>query len=376
MRFLFVPYSVAGHVHPMLPVMARLAARGATVRALVGPGFAAAARAAGAEAVPLAAVPDVFVPERFAGRAALRFVAGRARRVVVNRAAARNLRAELVRDRPDLVVLDPMLGWADRVARRLAVPSIVFSTTFAMNAYAAAVVARRCGLKWTAGLQQFRPLVRRHEHRLVLANTLPALQPARENLDARTHLVGPLLRRPVGEREPGPRCLFVSPGTVYARGPALFRAVAASFAGTDWSVIMATGHTDPRAVGPVPANVTVRRWVDQPAVLARADAFLTHAGMNSVVEALAAGVPMVVAPRSAEQRFIAEQVVALGVAVYFEPSTVLRRVNALVRDRAVQAAATAWRYRLAGAGGAARAADLLLAEVNAQRRRAAMRTVR
>jgi hypothetical protein len=50
-------------------------------------------------------------------------------------------------------------------------------------------------------------------------------------------------------------------------------------------VIVSTGHTDPAALDPLPANVLARRFVPQPEVLARAALFVTHGGMNSVNEA-------------------------------------------------------------------------------------------
>ncbi|WP_242891911.1 glycosyltransferase [Actinomadura litoris] len=59
---------------------------------------------------------------------------------------------------------------------------------------------------------------------------------------------------------------------------------------------------DPSGLGPLPANVEAHRHVPQPAVLAHTDVFVTHAGMNSTMEALAAAVPMVAVPHTPEQR--------------------------------------------------------------------------
>ena len=50
-------------------------------------------------------------------------------------------------------------------------------------------------------------------------------------------------------------------------------------------------------------------------VLARAKAFVTHAGMNSVSEAMLARVPLVLFPQTAEQGLVARQVVRLGAGV-------------------------------------------------------------
>jgi UDP:flavonoid glycosyltransferase YjiC (YdhE family) len=358
----------------MLPVMAELAARGEGVRALVGTAFADAVRDAGAEAIVLDAVPDVFVPERFVGAAAVRFAVGRIRRPGTNARAARALAREVRRSRPDVMVLDPMIGWADRVARRSGVPSALFSTTFAVNDDVCAVVDGTP--RWVSRL---RPIVRRYRypHRLVLVNAVPDLQPAAGRLAGDVHLVGPLQRSRHSDREMlelqvprGHRVLYVSPGTVYARGMAFFHAIADAFADAPWLVVLATGHLDPDALGSTPSNVVVRRQVPQPLVLDHSDVFLTHAGMNSSLEGLAAGVPMALAPRSREQRFLARRLVTLGVGAHIDvrqgdPQALRQAITALADDPAVRAAATGWREHLKATDGPRLAADLLSANVRA-----------
>lgn len=51
----------------------------------------------------------------------------------------------------------------------------------------------------------------------------------------------------------------------------------------------------------VPENVVVARSVDQPKVLRRANAFLTHCGQNSACEAVLAAVPVITAPFFGDQ---------------------------------------------------------------------------
>jgi UDP:flavonoid glycosyltransferase YjiC (YdhE family) len=89
--------------------------------------------------------------------------------------------------------------------------------------------------------------------------------------------------------------------------------------------------------------------------------------MNSVLESLSAGVPMALAPRSAEQRFIADQLVRLGVGAYaatggHDPARLYADVTKLADDPIIRTATAAWRRRLAGTDGAHPAAALLTAE--------------
>src|SRR5450432_136139 len=66
------------------------------------------------------------------------------------------------------------------------------------------------------------------------------------------------------------------------------------------------------ALGDVPPNVHVERFVPQDDVLPHAAAVLCHGGSGTVIGALAAGVPMVVAPLFADQPFNAQRVEAIG----------------------------------------------------------------
>ena len=376
--YLFVPYSVAGHVYPMLPVLSELANRGNRLRVIVDERYAPAVRAVGAEVVCLGEVLDVFVPERVSGRFSARFLAGRLRRLGMNRRAGLLLDRELRRlDGRGVVVVDPMLGWADRVVRRHRVPAAIFSTTFHQGADALAEMARQDGLPTPRWMHRVRPLVRRYERsgRLVLANSVAELDPVGQTPARDVHLVGPLLR-PRDEasaiREPaGDRVLFVSPGTVFARGRSFFDRFVRAFAGRPWQVYLATGHLDPADLGPLPPNVVARRFWPQLQLLARSDVFVTHAGMNSVLEGLSAGVPMLLFPRSAEQRHLARCLVAGGVGVRpgsgnANPADLYGLVDALAADQAVRAAARAWQARLGVGGGPRRAADLLEAWAGAQ----------
>ena len=69
----------------------------------------------------------------------------------------------------------------------------------------------------------------------------------------------------------------------------------------DYEVVMSVGKkTDIVALGQIPANFTVKQYVDQKAVLQQAAVFITHSGMNSVSESLYFGVPMVMFPQHSE----------------------------------------------------------------------------
>jgi MGT family glycosyltransferase len=113
-----------------------------------------------------------------------------------------------------------------------------------------------------------------------------------------------------------------------------------------------------------PPHVLVREFVPQLALLPHLDAVVSHGGHNTVCEALAHGLPLVVAPIRDDQPIIADQVVAAGagVRVRFGRARVpeLRdAVRAVLDDAAYREAAARVGKTLREAGGAVAAADLL-----------------
>jgi MGT family glycosyltransferase len=85
-----------------------------------------------------------------------------------------------------------------------------------------------------------------------------------------------------------------------------------AFGGKEMSVILNTGRIKPETLGKIPENIYAYSFVPQIEVLEHTDVFLTHCGMNSVNEALYAGVPMVAMPFLNDQPANAKRVVELG----------------------------------------------------------------
>jgi N-glycosyltransferase len=70
-----------------------------------------------------------------------------------------------------------------------------------------------------------------------------------------------------------------------------------------------------------PGNVRIVGFVDQTAVLPGCRLFVSHAGFNSVREAVTAGCPMLVVPQFGEQLYNARRCVHLGLARELDMST-------------------------------------------------------
>ncbi|WP_343283803.1 macrolide family glycosyltransferase [Streptomyces sp. TM32] len=200
-----------------------------------------------------------------------------------------------------------------------------------------------------------------------------AMQPHADRVDAdAVTFVGPChgdraeqggWTRPAGAG----KVLLVSLGSAYTRQPEFYRRCVAAFGELPgWHVVLQIGkHTDPAELGPdVPANIEVRSWVPQLAILEQADAFVTHAGMGGSSEGLYSGVPMIAVPQGAEQFLNADRLVELGVARRLDTADAtaqaLREALAeLTTDPQVAARSAALRAEVRAEGGARRAADLI-----------------
>jgi UDP:flavonoid glycosyltransferase YjiC (YdhE family) len=72
---------------------------------------------------------------------------------------------------------------------------------------------------------------------------------------------------------------------------------------------------DTTTLGELPANVRVEPWVPQADVFAEAAAVVCHGGSGTTVGALAAGLPLVIAPLFADQPHNARRVAAVGAGI-------------------------------------------------------------
>ena len=118
------------------------------------------------------------------------------------------------------------------------------------------------------------------------------------------------------ERLDGRPLIFASLGTVPARDDLpVFRKILAACAGLDAQLVLALGHWNQEdasareELGDIPDNAIVVDFAPQLALLDRAALLVTHAGMNTVLEALSRAVPMVALPGNADQPAVASRIV-------------------------------------------------------------------
>lgn len=116
--------------------------------------------------------------------------------------------------------------------------------------------------------------------------------------------------------------VYVSFGTVLGHmsmaGEA-YRTALDALAGIEARVLLTVGRRfDPSQLDPIPANVHVESWIDQADVLAEAGVVVCHGGSGTTFGALAAGVPVVIAPLFADQFANGPRVVGCGAGVVID----------------------------------------------------------
>uniref|UniRef100_A0AAU2K0J8 Glycosyltransferase n=1 Tax=Streptomyces sp. NBC_00049 TaxID=2903617 RepID=A0AAU2K0J8_9ACTN len=403
MRVLFTVPPLAGHVNPTVAVGAELAARGHEV-AWTGPASALArllpprARIlpAGEDAGGgYAALHDRWRDLRGVG--ALRFLWEEAL-VPLARAMVPGVTRAVLAFEPDVMVADQQALAGPLVARRLGVP-------WATSASTSAELTRpfadfpKVG-EWVAG--QISGLLTefgdgdgdrngdggedgredgdgpgdsgwdpRFSERLVLVFSTPELVGPDVEFPPHYAFVGPAFgARPAApwfpwqRLDPDRRRVLVSLGTLNQEAGGRFYAAvlgAAERLADDVQLVLAAPAS---LIGEPPGHVLLRESVPQLELLPHLDAVVCHGGHNTVCEALAYGLPLVVAPIRDDQPIVARQVslAGAGIRVRFgrtRAEELRDALTAVLDDPGPRRAARRIQASFAAAGGAAAAADRL-----------------
>ncbi|MBP3684773.1 MAG: glucosyltransferase [Oscillospiraceae bacterium] len=291
---------------------------------------------------------------------------------------------ELIQLRPDCIVADSMALWGKAIARKLDIPFVSSTTTFAFNQHSAGLLKQSLGdfLRMILSMPQInRQLKRLQDHGYpfrsvldILQNddnthtivyTSPEFQPFSDTFSDKFSFVGPSIRPPVSTiKKIRPKLIYVSMGTVDNQMLPLYRRCIKAFADLDHQVILSIGtRVPPEAFGPLPDHISLFSYVDQIAVLQQADVFLTHCGMNSVSEGLYFGVPLVMLPQTPEQWAVARRVQQIHAGILLkktDPKSIRAAVELLLSQTEYRESATQISASFHAAPGAAGAADKIL----------------
>ena len=382
----------AGNVYPILGLVAELTRRGHRVRYLTHTEFAHLAAGVGASGLTYrSAVADldpaeVFTAEDDGARPHMLYLEENLRILQAAEAACDPCP-------PDVILYEDFPFIAGQLlASRWNRPAVRLSVGFASNhAYSYYQdMIDESGIAGPLGLERFRTALAvqlkargvqtspeafwNRVEDLNLVFIPRAFQFAGNSFDERFTFVGPCLegRRGDGWTPPDDRpVVLVSLGTSFNDHPEFFRECAQAFARSRWHVLMTLGsRIDPGDLAPLPANVEVHSWMSHFDVLAHAQVCVTHGGMGTVMQSLYWGRPMVVVPHHAfEVVPMARRIVELGLGRRIDPdrfdaARLHDTVQELAEDAGTLARVREMQRQLRSAGGAARAADAVLARLD------------
>jgi zeaxanthin glucosyltransferase len=112
------------------------------------------------------------------------------------------------------------------------------------------------------------------------------------------------------ERLTGEPLVYASMGTILNGRLDVFRTIVAALANQrGLQLVLSVGdQVDPEQIGRVPNNAVIVKRAPQLELLKRASVCITHAGLNTVLEALAQGVPQVAIPVTYDQPGVAARI--------------------------------------------------------------------
>ena len=208
--------------------------------------------------------------------------------------------------------------------------------------------------------------------RLQISQQPEAFEFTRHKLPEQFKFVGPL-RLPDAEPEipfPWSRLddrplIYASLGTLQNRASKAFRMIAEACAGLDVQLVMSTGRgLAPEALGELPGRPIVVDYAPQAELVRRSELVITHAGLNTVLDALSLGVPLVAIPITNEQPGIAARVAWTGAgemlpAKRVTPDRLRLLVSRVRKDSSYRAAAERIRHSIEIGGGARMAAEII-----------------
>jgi hypothetical protein len=389
MSIFFCNIPATGHMNPIAPVISELVRRGETVYYFNGEDQRKACEATGAMFVPYP--PQADMDKLMANATNGNFADNALAFQGLQERYLPFLMAQIQQHQPRLMLFDSLATWGRMAAEMANIPNIASITTFVVSASTVPPTQMPSLVKMLFYFARATPkslqINRRIKRQFPTAKTTSLLgaltgtgqknivftsrsfQPNGDKLGKEYEFVGAsIASRPPDTTFPfeqltGKPLVYISLGTINNRRDDFYKLCFEAFGQHTGQFVLSVGkQTDITALGTIPANFVVKNFVPQLDVLQRADAFITHGGMNSVHEGLYYGVPLIVLPQQPEQAIVANRVQDTGAGVLLPDLTKDHLQGALAKVLAsptMKQAAQTIGDSLKAAGGYVRAADVV-----------------
>ncbi len=130
------------------------------------------------------------------------------------------------------------------------------------------------------------------------------------------------------------RLIYASLGTLQNGSEQAFKTIAEACSTLNAQLVLSLGGgIDPALLGALPGNPIIVRYAPQLDLIKRASLVITHAGLNTVLESLAEGVPLVAIPQGNDQPGVAARVAAKGAGIVIPARKLnVRRLRSAVQS--------------------------------------------
>lgn len=325
-----------GHTNPMLPVAAELVRRGNDVRFYSFGEFEEKIKAAGAEFISCDSFLPKLTKQEEAGLKNISTTEMTVQDIRITLSMNDFLDQEFKSFQPDVVYTDSVCFWGKLNAWKHHVPMVVSTSTFAFNQMSSGYMKNSpkemadmvFGLpRVSRELKKLEPygfrvksvfsLIQSDNNTDSIVYTSKKFQPYSESFSDHYAFVGPsVFSNVLPEKKKERPLIYISMGTVINDRPDFYSKCIDALKNLNADVIISCGNAINREeLGALPDHIQVYPCVNQLDVLARADAFITHCGMNSVSESLYMAAPMVLYPQTSEQFAVARRVTEIGAGI-------------------------------------------------------------
>lgn len=258
------------------------------------------------------------------------------------------------RENPDYIIHDSLCTWGKHIASILDIPAVNLMHSFPITNSSITFNSETAALLLNVGLYKLKNKLTRNNPQKLLKSTygidlslgdilvnkeainiVYTSQHMEPNIFQKSktyRFVGPSLffknehNNFPFDKLKGKKVVYISLGTLLNANTEFFNKCIKAFSNTNYYVVISTGFDiGKNELSDIPDNFLIKKSVPQQKLLEQVDVFITHAGMNSVNEAICRGVPMILLPHTYEQKLIANRTVEMGLGI-------LKNINNITND--------------------------------------------
>jgi MGT family glycosyltransferase len=248
------------------------------------------------------------------------------------------------KENPDYIIHDSLCTWGKNIASILRLPAVNLMHSFPVTESSASLTTDTALLLLKIGLYKIsnklrknsptKILKKKYDINLSLGDILinkeglnivynsKQMEPGIFQSEKTYRFVGPSLFFKKEQNDfpfdklKGKKVVYISLGTLHNDNFHFYKTCLSTFANKEYYVVISVGfEIDLNKFSDLPENFIIRQSVPQQKLLEHVELFVTHAGMNSVNEAICCGVPMLLLPHQYEQKMIARRVKEMGIGM-------------------------------------------------------------